>query len=206
MTGQQNPLETTANEILIPPRFRVVPAPFGGEVDARTIVLGASHAFGDGRHPSTRMCLQAMAAFAPSPPFRLFDVGSGTGILSIGAAKLGGEAIGVEIDDTANVIARQNAENSGVLSKASFSTSWPDERFEFVVANILRNILVALARDIVARLSPGGTLVLSGLVSTDVPSIIATYSPLLDGARPESFERGEWRALVWRAQPKRGSQ
>jgi len=62
------------------------------------IVLVPSAAFGDGRHPTTRMCLHAVRAFAPSPPFRMLDVGSGTGVLAILAAKRGASAaIGIEI-------------------------------------------------------------------------------------------------------------
>lgn len=182
----------------VPPRFRVVAGPWDAEVDERTIVLGPSHAFGDGRHESTRMCLQALASFAPRSGFRLFDVGSGTGILSIGAAKLGGEAIGVDIDASAIAVAEDNARRSAVEARVSFATTWPEGTFDIVVANILRDVLLELAPSIVARLAPLGTLILSGLVSTDVPEIVARYAPLLDGRRPEIFERGSWRTLVWR--------
>ncbi len=182
--------------VLVPPRWRVVLGE--GAPDERTIVLGASRAFGDGRHESTRMCLQALAAFAPRGAFRVLDVGSGSGILSVAAAKLGGEAVGVEIDPDANAVAEDNARRSGVASRVRFGTAWPDGRFDVVVANILREVLVALASEIVARVEGGGMLVLSGLVATDVPEIVATYAPALGGARPEVFARGVWRALVWR--------
>ncbi len=182
----------------VPPRFRVVTGPWDAAVDERTIVLGPSHAFGDGRHESTRMCLQALASFAPRSGFRLFDVGSGTGILSIAAAKLGGEAVGVDIDAAAVAIAEDNARRSAVEARVSFATTWPDGTFDIVVANILRDVLTALAPLIVARLAPLGTLILSGLVSTDVPEIVACYAPLLAGRRPEIFERDTWRTLVWR--------
>ncbi|WP_437691394.1 50S ribosomal protein L11 methyltransferase [Sorangium sp. So ce176] len=183
----------------VPPRFRVVTGPWDAEADERTIVLGPGHAFGDGRHESTRMCLQALASFAPRGGFRLLDVGSGTGILSIGAAKLGGEAIGIDIDAAAIAIAEDNARRSAVEAHVSFATTWPGGRFDIVVANILRDVLTALAPLIVDRLAPQGMLILSGLVSTDVPEIVARYAPLLAGRRPEVFERDAWRALVWRA-------
>ncbi|WP_438007408.1 50S ribosomal protein L11 methyltransferase [Sorangium sp. So ce321] len=184
--------------IEVPPRFRVVTGPWDAEADERTIVLGPGRAFGDGRHQSTRMCLQALASFAPRGGFRLLDVGSGTGILSIGAAKLGGEAIGVDIDAAAIAIAQDNARRSAVEARVRFTTAWPDGTFDIVVANILREVLTALAPDIVARLAPSGSLILSGLVSTDVPEIVARYAPLLAGRRPEIFERDAWRTLVWR--------
>ncbi|WP_437724357.1 50S ribosomal protein L11 methyltransferase [Sorangium sp. So ce861] len=187
----------------IPPRFRVVTGPWEAEADERTIVLGPSHAFGDGRHESTRMCLQALAAFAPRGGFRLLDVGSGTGILSIAAAKLGGEAIGVDIDAAALAIAAESARRSAVEARVRFATTWPEGSFELVVANILRDVLIELAPLIAARLAPLGTLILSGLVSTDVPEIVARYAPLLAGQRPEIFERGAWRTLVWRLAARR---
>lgn len=184
--------------IVVPPRFRIVEAPFEGEADGRTIAILPSRAFGDGRHESTRMCLQALAAFAPRGDFRVLDVGSGSGILAIGAAKMGGRAVGIEIDEEANEHARANAEHNAVADRATFGAQWPEGLFEVVIANILRGVLLDLANDIVRRVAPGGVLVLSGLVSTDVPSIVARYGPLLGGARPEAFARDEWRALVWR--------
>ena len=185
--------------IEVPPRFRIVTSSsWDGEPDARTIVLAPSPAFGDGRHESTRMCLQALAAFAPRDGFRMLDVGSGSGILSIAAAKLGGDAVGVELDAQTNAAAAENARWSSVVDHVAFDTAWPGGRFEVVVANILRGVLLALEGDIVLRLAPGGMLILSGLVSTDVPEIVARYAPSLDGLRPEIFERGAWRTLVWR--------
>lgn len=163
------------------------------------IVLVPSAAFGDGRHPTTQMCLQAVRSLAPRAPFRMLDVGSGTGVLAILAAKLGAsEALGLEIDEDANRDATTNAEKNGVADRVSFGTEWPEGRFELVVANILRGVLVALRDDILARLAEGGTLVLSGLASTDVPVLVAAYAPRLGGARPDVFERGDWRTLVWR--------
>ncbi|KYF83009.1 hypothetical protein BE20_24420 [Sorangium cellulosum] len=188
----------------VPPRFRVVTGPWDAEADERTIVLGPSHAFGDGRHESTRMCLQALAAFAPRGGFRLLDVGSGTGILSIAAAKLGGEAIGVDIDAAAIAISAENARRSAVEARVRFAATWPEGSFDIVVANILRDVLTELAPLIAAHLAPLGTLILSGLVSTDVPEIVARYAPLLAGRRPEIFERGAWRTLVWRLADRRG--
>jgi ribosomal protein L11 methyltransferase len=70
---------------------------------------------------------------------------------------------------------------------------------EVVVANILRGVLLALADEIVVRLAAGGLLILSGLVSTDVPEMVARYAPRLERRRPEIFERGAWCTLVWRA-------
>jgi ribosomal protein L11 methyltransferase len=163
------------------------------------IVLVPSAAFGDGRHPTTRMCLQAVRAFAPRAPFRMLDVGSGTGVLAILAAKRGAHAaVGVEIDEEANRVASLSAAQNGVADRVEFGAGWPEGSFELVVANILRDVLLALRPQILARLAGGGTLVLSGLTSTDVPPIVAAYAPCLGGARPQVFVAEDWRTLVWR--------
>jgi ribosomal protein L11 methyltransferase len=186
-------------EILVPPRFRIVRAPRGGDEGTLcTLVMRPSHAFGDGTHETTRTCLQALAAFCPKGPFRMLDVGSGTGILSIAAAKLGGAAIGVEIDERANEVAALAAHDNEVEGAVSFTSSWPDGVFDVVVANILRDVLLALAPAIVARLAPHGLLVLSGLVSTDVPAVVARYGPSLPRHRLDVFERDVWRTLTYR--------
>lgn len=185
----------------IPPCFRVIHASSPVD-DERAIVLRPGHAFGCGRHETTQLCLQAIGHFAPRPPrpWRLLDVGSGSGILSIGAAKLGATAFGVELDASANALAEENARLSGVSDRATFSQRFPDApaSFDVVVANILCDILVELAERVVAMKTAAGTLVLSGLLSTDVPVVSAAYARWLDGRRPEIYQRGEWRALAWR--------
>lgn len=184
--------------IQVGPRFRVVTEASHAPLDEKTLLVEPGAAFGDGRHPTTQMCLQALAVFAPRRVFRMLDVGSGTGILSIAAAKLGGTAVGIDNDAATLPVADENARRNGVADRIQFTDAWAEERFDVVVANILRGILVALAPAITERLAVGGTLVLSGLVSTDVPEIIARYGPLLGEQRPDIFERDSWRALVWR--------
>lgn len=82
---------------------------------------------------------------------------------------------------------------------ATFGRDPPPGTFDLVVANILRDVLLALAEPITSGVAIGGALVLSGLVSTDVPALTARYAKLLAGRRPEVYERGSWRALAWRS-------
>lgn len=181
--------------LVIPPRFRVVTeAP--AVPDERTIVVAPGRAFGDGHHETTHLCVQAVGALSPRDRrWTFLDWGSGSGILAIAAVKLGATARGIDIDGDANRAAARNAELSGVA--ATFGSEPVPGTFDLVVANILRDVLLALAERIVANV--GGTLVLSGLVGTDVPAITARYAPLLGERRPEVYERGSWRALVWRS-------
>lgn len=172
-------------------------------IDAAQIRLVDSRAFGDGSHETTRLSLQAVGALAPRDreTWRMLDFGSGTGILAIAAAMLGGEAIGVEIDEPSLAVSHENAKLNDVAARCSFVRSLDDVpgTFDLVVANILAGVLVAFVDALVARVAPNGALVLCGLVATDVPVLIATYAPKLGGRRPEIYERAEWRALVWRA-------
>lgn len=187
--------------IAIPPRWRVVPPGQPAADDGVSILLSPGEGFGDGAHPTTQVCLQAIAMLRPpGPTWRLLDFGSGTGILSIGAAKLGAAVVGVEIDEAAIATAEANTALNGVTSQVRYTRALADAPgpFDMVVANILRSVLMPFADDLVARLAPGGGLVLSGLVVTDVPDISARYAPLVDGRRPEVYPRGDWCGLVWR--------
>lgn len=166
------------------------------------IRLGPGRGFGDGTHPTTALCLQALSALAPrGTSFRLLDFGSGSGILGIAAAAhLGALVDAVEIDPLAIEHAARNFELNGVRGRVRQLTSLPARgaQYDFVVANILRSVLVANARELVAELAPTGVLVLSGLVSTDVPEVKAVFSAQLNGRRAEVYERDAWRALVFR--------
>jgi ribosomal protein L11 methyltransferase len=158
--------------------------------------------FGDGTHPTTQVCLQAIATLVPrGRPWRFLDFGSGSGILSIAAALRGATVDAVEIDPRAIGHAVENLRAHGVTDRVRQLRSLDETTgpFDFVAANILRAVLLSHAEALVALRAPGGTLVLSGLVSTDVPELTARYAPLLGGARPEVYERDEWRALVWRS-------
>lgn len=142
-----------------------------------------------------------MSALAPrGRAFRLLDFGAGSGVLSIAGARLGAEVVAVEIDERSIDHARRNLRHNGVADRVTLARRLDEVpgRFDLVVANILRRVLLDTAPDLAARLAPGATLVLSGLVSTDVPEVTARYVNLLGGRRPQSFERGDWWALVWR--------
>ncbi len=195
--------------IEIPPCWRVVPPSRTGHGTGIRVVLEPGAGFGTGTHETTQLCLQAIAALGPRGlPWRMLDFGSGSGILAIAAAKLGATVQAIEIDPGALAHAERNARLNGVAERISWlrTLAGASGSFELVVANILRPVLLAHADELLARCDPAGTLVLSGLVSTDVPEVSVRYGSRLTGKRPQIHERGDWRALVWRlAAPGAGS-
>jgi ribosomal protein L11 methyltransferase len=156
--------------------------------------------FGDGRHETTQLCLLALGSLARTgAPFAsVLDFGSGNGVLAIYAATLGARVDAVEIDERALAESLENARDNGVEARVTHATRLPEPAAprDLVVANILAGVLLAFAEPLAARVAPHGHLVLSGLLATDVPAILARYRPLLPGRRHEVYARGEWRAVV----------
>jgi ribosomal protein L11 methyltransferase len=188
--------------IEIPPCWRIVPPGELADPGGANIVLGPGPGFGNGEHETTELCLQAIAALAPrqARTWQMLDFGSGSGVLAIAAAKLGAWVDAIDIDPRALEHTASNADLNSVAGRirCSPALACASGPFDMIVANILRSVLLEFARELVARLAPGGTLVLSGLVSTDVPEVIARYAAVLPNQRPHIHERGDWRALVWR--------
>jgi ribosomal protein L11 methyltransferase len=187
--------------IRVAPRWQILPAGAEADPEATPIWLAEGAGFGDGFHPTTQLCLQGIAALAPrGRAWRLLDVGSGSGILSIAGARLGASVDAVEIDERAIEHAGRCHRANGVEERVRSFSSLAEVRgpFDLVVANVWRAVLLSLCQEVVHLRSPGGCILLSGLVSTDVPEVSVRYSRLLGDRRPEVYERDEWRALLWR--------
>ena len=172
------------------------------------LVLNPGSGFGTGTHETTHLCLKAMGALRTYfVETRVLDFGSGSGVLSLGAALVGAsEVLGVEIDPLANDNARDNAGlNTNVETTVNFLTNLPESKkpFDWVVANILKPVLLEHAPSLVNRVQKNrGGIVLSGLLERDVEEILRTYEPLLrKTVLGEAFclimPRGEWRAILW---------
>lgn len=179
----------------------VEPAARGSVGGVPVLRIAPSPAFGTGEHPTTHLCLLALGALwrtGPAPA-RVLDFGAGSGILAIGAARLGASVEAVEIDGDALAAAATNARLNDVEDRIEWSTTLrePAEPFDLVLANILSEVLLDFADALCARTAPTGRLVLSGLTATDVPSLVARYGPRLPGHRHRIYERDEWRALVF---------
>jgi ribosomal protein L11 methyltransferase len=149
------------------------------------IEIEASLAFGTGHHGTTRGCLLALDRILRQVrPTRVLDVGTGTGVLAIAAAKLlRSEIVAGDIDPIAIEVARHNARQNGVASRLRLYCA-PGLRhplaasrasFDLVLANILAKPLARLSPALAAALAPAGKLVLSGLLQADVALVLSAF-------------------------------
>ena len=160
----------------VSPRLWIVPSwSEPPEKDALVVRLDPGVAFGTGSHPTTRLCLNWLDENLKGGE-DVLDYGCGTGILAIGAKKLGaGRVSGVDIDPQAVEAARWNAEENGVEADFHLPSETPEERFPIVVANILANPLKLLAPALLGHVAPKGSLVLSGILERQADQVIAAY-------------------------------
>ena len=172
------------------------------------VVLDPGLSFGTGRHPTTAFCLRQLVALrrrgeAPS----CLDIGTGSGILSIAAAKLGYRPVhAMDCDPDSIRIARENAFRNGVSAGVRFLqqdlTKLPREsmrKYSVVCANLVSNLLVAERERILACLQPDGTLVAAGILKTEFEPVQEAFESA--GLRlTTSRSQGEWRsgAFAWR--------
>jgi ribosomal protein L11 methylase PrmA len=147
-------------------RFLVVPP--GGAAPSRNrrelLRLDATLCFGDGAHPTTILCLEALERlYRRGTPRRVLDVGTGTGILAIAAARLGARrVVAVDIDPLSLHAARHHLALNGVGRRVSLGSKLPGGVFDLVVANLYLEPLLELAATLAARVASGGTLLVSG--------------------------------------------
>ena len=152
------------------------------DAEAPTVVeIDPGGAFGAGTHPSTRLLAEWLAGELTGGE-RVLDVGCGSGVLALVAARLGAaEAVGIDIEPAAVSAARANARRNGLDGVASFSTALVGsselETFDVVVANITADVLMPLAGDIAARVAPDGRLAVSGISAAQTSSVAAAYRP-----------------------------
>ncbi len=160
-------------------RIVIVPSWIEHEVQPGQIAirLDPGQAFGTGHHETTRLCLAALDDVA-KPGITMLDVGTGSGVLSIAAVKLGvPKVVAIDIDPIAAEIARRNCETNGIGEEVSISagTLSPahEGRYELVVSNISTDANIGLAETFGTVVLPGGDLVLSGILDTDDQRVIS---------------------------------
>ena len=166
----------------------------------RVLELEPGRAFGTGLHETTRLVARAIKAHAEEVKGRLaIDVGCGSGILALIAVALGAErAIAIDNDPEAIDVTRENAARNGLTGRVDASTTDVaalTATAPLVVANIEARILIPMAKDLAARVEPGGLLLLSGILVPQKDDVRAAYAEmeLLDAPA-----LGEWVLLALR--------
>ena len=167
--------------------------------------IPAGMAFGTGQHATTAMCLRLYEALAAQTTFKTgLDMGAGSGILAIAAAKVQQTPfLCVDIDDPSTKACQENAVNNGVpqpitaITGEGFGASGVKARapYDLIFANILKNPLIEMAQEMYANTAPGGYVILSGFTNAQRDDVEAAYKNAGFTFR-NGLERDEWCAVV----------
>jgi len=171
------------------------------------VILDPGLTFGTGAHPSTQMVMEAMEQLV-TPGCSCLDLGSGSGILSIAALRLGaGSAIGVDIDPKAEDIARENAAYNGfsspeftaytgnVIADEKLMSRLRSRRYDLVLVNIVADVIIGLSPVLPQVLDAGSTLILSGILDSRLEDVLAAIKKA--GLEVSStYAREDWRCVT----------
>ncbi|MCY1069064.1 50S ribosomal protein L11 methyltransferase [Nannocystis sp. RBIL2] len=169
------------------------------------LVLDPGRAFGTGQHETTRLCLELLVALAEAGarPDRVLDLGCGSGILALAAARLFPQAAVVAADNDPEA-ADTTAENAAAnkledrLEIRAATVLELSDSFDLILANIRPGVLIPIAGDLARRLAPGGAVVLSGVLGEEAEDVLAAYTAA-GLALADRRDLAEWCALVLRA-------
>lgn len=148
--------------------------------DEIVLTLDPGMAFGTGTHDTTRLCIRLIERFVTSG-VSLLDVGTGSGILAVAALLLGAKnAVGVDIDEVAVRVAKENAEINGVSERVKFLagdlTDKVSGKFELVTANIVADVIIRLLPSLAEFLNEDGMFIASGIIDTREADVISALS------------------------------
>lgn len=195
------PIKLTDRLVIRPPWEEYAARP--GET---VIIIYPGMAFGTGRHASTLLCLKALEQVWDQglprsvAPWQVLDVGTGTGILALAAARLGAEVVAIDLDPEAVAAALENVRLNNLMDRV-----WVEgtpltslrQRFGLILANITAPDLLQLADAITGRLLSAGTLIISGFLAEDAPALESRYQGL--GLHKTAFLTvDDWGALIFR--------
>jgi ribosomal protein L11 methyltransferase len=169
------------------------------QADELVIEIDPGLAFGSGLHPTTQLCLRILEDL-PLKGQRLFDVGTGSGILGLAALKLGAAYVrAVDLDEVAVRVAAENFASNGLAERAETAVGsaadYGAEPWPVVVANILAHVLIEIMPHLASSLAPKGHLILSGMIAGQEQAVVAAAQELgLDIIERTMME--DWVALV----------
>lgn len=185
------------DRIVIKPSFKEY-TPKEGQI---IIHIDPKMSFGTGEHQTTRLVLQLLDKYAGKGDFVL-DVGCGTGVLAIGAVLLGaGKAIGIDNDEWCLLNGNENVVLNKLEDRVKIilceTKDVEEKEFDLILANINKHILLDIRNDLFDKMKASGTLILSGLLTTDKEDIVNSYTST--GLKlVENKSLDDWLALVFR--------
>ena len=179
------------------------------EGDRLPVILDPGLTFGTGSHPTTQMVVEAMEEIV-QPGFQCIDLGSGSGILSLAALRLGAaSSVGIDIDPKAEGIARENAAYNGftapaftaitgnVTEDAALMEQLAAKEYDLVLVNIVADVIIALSPILPRFLTDRSTLICSGILDTRLDDVLAALRAV--GLTVSQVkEKEDWRCVVIR--------
>ena len=195
------PPQSVGEKLLVLPCWRAEE-----DTDGRIpVILDPGLTFGTGAHPSTQMVMEQMETMSIHS---CLDLGSGSGILSIAALRLGAKrAVGVDIDPKAEDIARENAAYNGfaapefialtgnVTADKKLMSRLSESRYDLVLVNIVADVIIGLAPTLPRFMDEGTTLICSGILDTRLADVLAALDQAgLEVTHTRSKE--DWRCVV----------
>lgn len=191
------PIEVTRHFLVSPPWSSLRPKK--GQIP---IIIHPGMAFGTGTHATTKLCLRALEEALKRKKRTVLDVGTGSGILAIAAAKAGArEVVAIDVDPVALEAARDNVRTNDAADRVRVrmgSVGKVLKEFDVVVANIDLKSLRRMRRPLFRHLKPGGILILSGILRRNEEDLRQFYLEL-EGLKPmKTTWEGEWSGLTFR--------
>ncbi len=178
----------------------IIPSWLKPENDRLTLIIDPGRAFGTGHHETTKRCLELIERLSGSQGGSVLDIGTGTGVLAIGASMMGfGPVTGIDIDPLAVELAGRNVEYNyleNVVVKEGDVTTVSGS-FDLIVANLISEVLIDIANHIVSRLNPGGIAILSGMINGQEEKVIQSME-LAGGSLMEQYNDDKWVTLYFK--------
>lgn len=197
----------TVDDILIKPTWETVPEE---HKDKLLIQIDPGTAFGTGMHETTQLCIRQLRKYI-KPGDRLLDVGTGSGILSITALKLGAsQVMGTDLDENAINAVRENTEANGIdpdcfpvlygniIDDKNVQDAVGYQCYDVVVANILADVIIMLQKEIAVHLKKGGIFITSGIINLKEQAVRDAFAANSDFEVLEVIYQGEWLSVTAR--------
>jgi len=182
-------------------RFRVVGPDGPYALTDENLIMESGHVFGSGLHPSTRLVVRALEELAEEAvifPAKALDVGSGSGILSLICAKLGAKKVlGIDICQESVAVGRRNIRHNRLADRvriANTPLAEISDIYDLVLANLTVSVFSRIVHNILGRLHPGGTLIVSGLQGRQPESFLEIFERR-GYAIKATYSHERWRAL-----------